>query len=224
MKKEEKKATNKKKEKIVEDAIPKKKLKLKSGLIKFVILLLVLGILFFVGYKFLGLTMAAILMAGLILFLILGYFLDKPKAKGKKRKTLKIIVIICLAFVILGLIGVSAFLVYIVKQAPDFKEEMLKPKEATIFYDSEGKEYAKVGLELRENIEYDEISEVFIDALVATEDSRFFQHNGFDLMRFVKAAFGQAVGQGDAGGGSTLTMQLSKNVFTTKEASVLKVL
>ena len=41
--------------------------------------------------------------------------------------------------------------------------------------------------------------EVLIDAIIATEDSRFFQHNGFDLPRFLKAAFGQALGQ-DAGG------------------------
>ena len=214
MKKEESKKKNVKNE----ENISKKKLKLKSSIISLLIIVIVFGILFILGKKFLGLAMTAILIAGLAIILFLGYLLDKPRTKGKRKKTIKIIVMILLALTILGLIGVSAFLVYVVKQAPDFKEEMLKSKEATIFYDSEGKEYAKVGLELRENIEYDQLSEVFIDALVATEDSRFFQHNGFDLMRFVKAAVGQAAGQGDAGGGSTLTMQLSKNVFTTKEA------
>ena len=214
MKKEESKKKNVKNE----ENISKKKLKLKSSIISLLIIVIVFGILFILGKKFLGLAMTAILIVGLAIILFLGYLLDKPRTKGKRKKTIKIIVMILLALTILGLIGVSAFLVYVVKQAPDFKEEMLKSKEATIFYDSEGKEYAKVGLELRENIEYDQLSEVFIDALVATEDSRFFQHNGFDLMRFVKAAVGQAAGQGDAGGGSTLTMQLSKNVFTTKEA------
>ena len=214
MKKEESKKKNVKNE----ENISKKKLKPKSSIISLLIIVIVFGILFILGKKFLGLAMTAILIAGLAIILFLGYLLDKPRTKGKRKKTIKIIVMILLALTILGLIGVSAFLVYVVKQAPDFKEEMLKSKEATIFYDSEGKEYAKVGLELRENIEYDQLSEVFIDALVATEDSRFFQHNGFDLMRFVKAAVGQAAGQGDAGGGSTLTMQLSKNVFTTKEA------
>ncbi len=228
MKKEEPKKKGVKKKIIIEDEItkkkidnkpePKRKLKPKFKIVGIIVFVLVMAILFILGKKFLGTAMTIAFMVGLMIILFLGYLLDKPKSKGKRKKTLKIILMIILSLTIIGLVGVSAFLVYVVKQAPDFKEEMLKSKEATIFYDSEGKEYAKVGLELRENIEYDQISEVFIDALVATEDSRFFQHNGFDLMRFVKAAIGQAAGQGDAGGGSTLTMQLSKNVFTTKEA------
>ena len=44
--------------------------------------------------------------------------------------------------------------------------------------------------EMRENVTYDDLPEVFIDALIATEDSRFFQHNGFDAARFLKASVG----------------------------------
>ena len=229
MKKEEPKKKGVKKKIIIEDEItkkkidnkpePKRKLKPKFKIVGIIVFVLVMAILFILGKKFLGTAMTIAFMVGLMIILFLGYLLDKPKSKGKRKKTLKIILMIILSLTIIGLVGVSAFLVYVVKQAPDFKEEMLKSKEATIFYDSEGKEYAKVGLELRENIEYDQLSEVFIDALIATEDSRFFQHNGFDLMRFVKAAAGQALGQGDAGGGSTLTMQLSKNTLTNTEAT-----
>ena len=158
--------------------------------------------------------------AGFTIIWLLGRFLDKPKSiNNKKRKIIKIVIIVVLIGFILVFIGACWFIYYVVKNAPDFKQELLKEKESTIIYDSEGKQYAKLGLELRENIEYDDLSESFIDALIATEDSRFFQHNGFDLMRFVKAAAGQAVGQGDSGGGSTLTMQLSKNTFTSTEAS-----
>ena len=103
-----------------------------------------------------------------------------------------------------------------------FSDWLLKEKEATIIYDNEGNEYAKIGTDIRENIEYTQLSEQFVDALIDTEDSRFFQHNGFDLMRFLKAAGGQLItkllGGGDnAGGGSTLTMQVVKNTFTSKE-------
>ena len=182
----------------------------------FVILILVLGIIGGLLCYFLSFIEGAIIMIGLLFVLLIGYFLDKPKTKTKRRKVLKIILIVIMAGVILTLIGSCGFIFYVIKNAPDFKEELFKAKESTIIYDSEGKEYAKLGTELRENIEYDELSEVFIDALIATEDSRFFQHNGFDLMRFVKAAAGQALGQGDSGGGSTLTMQLSKNTLTNK--------
>ena len=177
---------------------------------------------FIIGYVFSGMIGGLVVAAGFCIAWLLGRALDKPKTTGKndkKRKIIKIIIIVFLIGFILVFIGACWFIYYVVKNAPDFKQELLKERESTIIYDSEGKQYAKLGLELRENIEYDQLSESFIDALIATEDSRFFQHNGFDLMRFVKAAAGQAVGQGDSGGGSTLTMQLSKNTFTSTEAS-----
>ena len=201
----------KKKKKTIKE-VPK--LKLKTKPINLIIFISVMAVLFGLGYYFLGLVETGIIGIGLLIVLFIGYLLDKPKTKDKRRKVIKIVLILVLILFILILLGSCAFIFYVVKKAPDFKQELLKEKESTIIYDSEGKEYAKLGLELRENIEYDDLSEAFIDALIATEDSRFFQHNGFDLMRFIKAAAGQAMGQGDAGGGSTLTMQLSKNTFT----------
>ena len=195
-----------------------KELRLKSKPLNFLIYVLIVAIVFVACYLFIGLIEGAIIAVGLAFVLFIGSILDKPK-KGKGRKILKILIIILLILFILGVCGACGFIYYVVQRAPDFKQELLKEKESTIIYDSQGKEYAKLGLELRENIEYDQLSESFIDALIATEDSRFFQHNGFDLMRFIKAAAGQAVGQGDSGGGSTLTMQLSKNTFTSTNAS-----
>lgn len=196
------------------------KLRVKPSLVSAITCLGLFGLFFLVGYLlFGGLIGGAILGIGFLFMWLIGRILDKPKTKSKKRKALKIIIIIFLILVIIGLLAGCAFIYYVVKNAPDFKQELLKEKESTIIYDSQGKEYAKLGLELRENIEYDDLSESFVDALIATEDSRFFQHNGFDLMRFVKAAAGQAMGQGDSGGGSTLTMQLSKNTFTSKDAT-----
>ena len=60
---------------------------------------------------------------------------------------------------------------------------------------------------------------MLLDAIIATEDSRYFQHNGFDLPRFMKASAGQLLGNSDAGGASTLTMQVVKNNFTSTESS-----
>ena len=194
-------------------------LRLKINPINMLIFAGVIIVIFIIGYLLFGLIESAILCFGLLFVLLIGSILDKPKTKSKRRKVIKIIIIVFMILAILVLLGACAFVYYVVQNAPDFKEELLKEKESTIIYDSEGREYAKLGLELRENIEYDDLSESFIDALIATEDSRFFQHNGFDLMRFVKAAAGQAVGQGDSGGGSTLTMQLSKNTFTSKNSS-----
>ena len=208
----------KKKKKRIPNKEKEVKIRIKKNPLHIAIFILAILIIFVLLYFLIGMVESAIITIGLLFVILIGSILDRPK-KGKGTKILKIVIIIALILFIIGMIGGCVFLYYVVKHAPDFKQELLKERESTIIYDSQGNEYAKLGLELRENIEYDDLSESFIDALIATEDSRFFQHNGFDLMRFVKAAAGQAVGQGDSGGGSTLTMQLSKNTFTSKNAS-----
>ena len=142
------------------------------------------------------------------------------KQKKRKRRINIILNIILSLLMIIGIglmIGILIFCSYIVLNAPEFDADKLYNKEATIFYDKDGNEFARVGTEQRELAKYEDLPEVLIDAIVATEDSRFFQHNGFDVVRFVKASFGQAVGQSGAGGASTLTMQVAKNAFSRSD-------
>ena len=145
------------------------------------------------------------------------------KKKGIIKRIFKVILMIILIGIILGFIGALAFWGYIAKNAPKFNEDNLYKKEATILYDKDGEVFAKLGSEFREKITYDEMPEVLVNAIIATEDSRFFEHNGFDLPRFIKASIGQVakklLGVGaNAGGASTLTMQISKNAFTSTES------
>ena len=74
---------------------------------------------------------------------------------------------------------------------------------------------------LEEIKNYEDFPQVLVDALVATEDSRFFQHSGFDAARFTKATLGQLSGNSSAGGASTLSMQLAKNKFNGSDDSGL---
>ena len=134
----------------------------------------------------------------------------KTNKKTKKKKILLGILIFFLVCVVLGIV----FIVYIALTVEKFDPGKLYSKEASTLYDSDGNVFAKLGTEMREKISYDEMSEELINAIVATEDSRFFEHNGFDLPRFVKASVGQVLGQ-NAGGASTLTMQVSKNQLTS---------
>ncbi len=138
----------------------------------------------------------------------------KVKTKKKKKKILKIILLIFLTLFILGVIAVIGFLTYIVINAPTFDEKLLYVSEPTIVLSSDGKEIGKLGTEKRVILTYDELPEVLIDAILATEDSRFFNHNGVDWARFLKASAYQLVGMSDAGGASTITMQVSKKAYT----------
>ena len=162
----------------------------------------------------------ALLFTALIDLLIYGFFyLNKKKTgKNKRKKLIKKILIGVFSLGIITLLSIMLFIVYIVISAPKFDPTNMDRQESTLVYDSKGEIIAKLGTEKREKITYDEMPEVLVDAIIATEDSRFFQHNGFDLPRFVKAAFGQALGQ-DSGGASTLTMQVSKNNYTSTTAS-----
>ena len=141
----------------------------------------------------------------------------KRESNKNKRPIWKRVLTFILIMGIIGVLSVTAFLGYIVLTAPEFSESALLIKDQTVVYDIDGNIIAKLGTQKRESISYDELPQVLIDAIIATEDSRFFQHNGVDLFRFIKATIQQMLGHDDAGGASTLTMQTVKNNFTKKE-------
>ena len=175
-----------------------------------------------ISYFLLGGLLTVLLGVAILVVVGLARLLDKVKNNPKKKKIVNIILICVLSLGILILIAVIGFMVYIIVQAPKFDVKNLDTKEPTILYDKDGNEFEKLGSEMRDKITYDELPEVLVDAIVATEDSRFFQHNGFDAPRFLKASLGQVAGNSDAGGASTLSMQVIKNSFTSSEDSGFK--
>ncbi len=148
---------------------------------------------------------------------------NTKKQNSKKKKILKMILNIFLLFLLIGLIGGIIFAIYIVISAPEFDPNNLYRAESSIVYDKDGKQITKLGVEKRKKVSYNDLPQVLVDAIIATEDSRYMQHNGFDLPRFLKASTGQVINKlthhGNAGGGSTLTMQVSKNNYTSVESS-----
>ena len=96
----------------------------------------------------------------------------------------------------------------------------MKDMHASIVYDKNGKEIATLGTEKREFVSFEELPEVLVDAILATEDARFYNHGGFDLPRFVKSFLVNIQRRGFSQGGSTLSMQVVKQYLT----SVKKVL
>jgi penicillin-binding protein 1A len=151
----------------------------------------------------------------------------KKSTKVKKEKRKKTIKNTIISIILIGLIAFVSFILvfalYIIISSPDFDKDKLYSKEATVLYYNDGEtELARLGSENRVLVTYDDLPQVLIDALVATEDSRFFQHKGLDVARFAKAIFGQVLGKSNAGGASTLTMQLVKLTYTNSEDSGIK--
>lgn len=116
-----------------------------------------------------------------------------------------------------GIVGFFAFFVFLsFGDLPDTKElENPKSVLATEVIGIDGSVLGRFFIENRVKISYDSLSENVKQALVATEDARFFEHSGIDFRAlarvFVKTILG---GDKSGGGGSTITQQLSKLLFT----------
>ena len=106
---------------------------------------------------------------------------------------------------------------------PTFEElENPKSNQATEVISADGEILGFIGVENRSNITYDELSPNLVNALIATEDVRFYNHSGIDPRSLVRVLFKTLIGrQSSSGGGSTITQQLAKNLFPREHKSKL---
>lgn len=85
---------------------------------------------------------------------------------------------------------------------------------ASEVYDVNGTLLGRYYFEHRSNVKYQDISKQFVHALVATEDARYFQHNGVDMRAWLRVFFKTVLRKDESsGGGSTITQQLVKNLY-----------
>ncbi|MEP7319009.1 MAG: transglycosylase domain-containing protein, partial [Panacibacter sp.] len=96
-------------------------------------------------------------------------------------------------------------------------EELQNPSasQSSQVYADDGTLMGKYYLQDRVNVNYKDISKYVINALVATEDKRFYDHSGIDPRSLARAVFLL----GSQGGASTITMQTAKNLFTNDPSS-----
>jgi penicillin-binding protein 1A len=90
-----------------------------------------------------------------------------------------------------------------------------RPAQASEIYSADGHQIGKFFSENRTPVEYEEVSPVFWQALIDTEDERFYSHHGIDFTAF-GAALKDYVLHHDARGASTITQQLAKNLFRVR--------
>jgi penicillin-binding protein 2A len=91
--------------------------------------------------------------------------------------------------------------------------------QATVIYDKDGNVASKISANKTESVTYEQIPQHMINAVVAIEDHRFFKHNGVDFIGIVRAFVRNTKAGGIVEGGSTITQQLTKNVFLSSEKS-----
>ena len=90
-----------------------------------------------------------------------------------------------------------------------------------MIYSSDGKLISQFGEKKRYPLTFEEVPQQLINALLATEDDRFYLHFGVDPIGMSRAILGQLTGQ-DKGGASTITMQVARNFFLTREQTYIR--
>lgn len=101
----------------------------------------------------------------------------------------------------------------------------LKQAEATQVLDQNEKLIGKYYIYDRQPLEYEDFPKHLIDALVATEDVRFYEHDGIDNMSLLRVFFKNILLQDkSAGGGSTITLQLAKNLYGRKDYALFGII
>lgn len=111
-----------------------------------------------------------------------------------------------------------AFIMFILTQTPSKAElTTIKNAVASEVYSADSVLLGRYFIQDRTEIKYDDISPALIDALIATEDIRFYKHNGIDYRSLGRVLVKTILLQDESsGGGSTITQQLAKNLFPRK--------
>ena len=116
--------------------------------------------------------------------------------------------------------GVIALLVIYISMRDELPSveslEEVKWQTPMQIFTADGKLISQFGEKKRIPLSLDDMPQHLIDAILATEDERFYYHFGIDPIGLSRAVFGQIIGQ-NKGGGSTITMQVARNFFLTRE-------
>ncbi len=123
---------------------------------------------------------------------------------------------------VLGIAAVAVFFVMVYNGAIGYMppvEELKNPNDrfASVIYSADGQELGRYFRNTGNRVyaDYDEISQHVVDALIATEDSRFEDHSGIDMRALARVAFKTVLlGNRNSGGGSTITQQLAKQLYS----------
>jgi len=140
---------------------------------------------------------------------------NSEKKKLRKKRLIRLTLILCALFFLVSASAtyyvVSAYLA----EVPEWDPERLLPSQTSFMYDRDGVLISRLlGAQNRIPVELSQISPDLINAFIAIEDARFYEHPGFDIRGIMRAAYSNLFGSsGPLQGGSTIPQQLIKNAF-----------
>ena len=146
--------------------------------------------------------------------------ISNPNFKNNKKEKLMKILKYVLYTASAAIIAIFFLCVFWIYQAPAFDSKILDNNTRTIVYDVNNNEVAKLGNEVGENLETADIPQQMQDAILATEDNRFFEHGAVDYRRLVGAVVSNLTSGFGSQGASTISQQLIKRTFLDDNKSI----
>ncbi|AQQ53598.1 penicillin-binding protein 1A [Planococcus lenghuensis] len=141
----------------------------------------------------------------------------KNNRKGKKQPAgsihwLRVLLLTILAIGTLLFVGGAGLFAFYASSAPELDEELLRDPITPVFLAADGEtEIPYITAEIREYVEYENIPAVLENAILATEDNRFYSHFGIDPIRLGGAVIANITDGFGSEGASTITQQVIKN-------------
>ncbi len=148
----------------------------------------------------------------------------RRSGKARRRSWLGIIIVTALViFVCAALAGSSLFYYLLLKELPSIAAlKDYRPSITTRVYAENNELIDEFFLEDRKVIKYEHIPKLVIQAFVAAEDARFFQHQGFDMQSMSRAFFKNLEAGRIVQGGSTITQQVAKSLYLSPERKYIR--
>ncbi|MGR5064514.1 penicillin-binding protein 1A [Photobacterium sp. DNB22_13_2] len=138
-------------------------------------------------------------------------------------KFIKRLLTFALICIILGVTTIFGFYLYVKPELPDVATlknvELQTPMQV---FSADGKLISQFGEQRRIPLTLDEIPPQMVNAILATEDSRYYDHPGIDPIGIARAAFVVATSGSAKQGASTITQQLARNFFLTNEKKIMR--
>ncbi len=146
-----------------------------------------------------------------------------PHKRKRKKLNARHVLLAILMIIVISIIVVAGVVFAIAATLPDINSDSILTMSSSLIYDKDGNEVAALnGGENRVDITLDEMPQYLIDAFIATEDTRFYSHNGVDPIGIGRAIFADLRSGGYSQGASTITMQLvSTTILNNNERTML---
>ena len=143
---------------------------------------------------------------------------NRKKRELEQRLATRRIILIFLSFLVITFAG---WLLYCVLTLPDIDQAVARTRQPSTTITAEnGNEVKTFGSVYSEVIRLNELPSYGPDAIISTEDRRFYAHFGFDIVAFTRAMLTNIFMGRYAQGGSTITQQVAKNLFLTSQKNI----